>query len=53
MTPRAEPTMLVRLPGAIAHYLVGSAYVLLSLATHERRARSLCPEERTSGRTAS
>lgn len=32
---------IIGVPGGIAHYVVGSAYVMAHLVTYERRARRL------------
>lgn len=31
-------------PEGVAHYVVGSAYLVVHLFTHERRARALLPD---------
>jgi len=31
----------IKVPGGIAHYVVGSAYLVVHMLTHEHRARAL------------
>lgn len=33
----------LKVPGGIAHYVVGSAYLVVHLITHEHRARAVLP----------
>jgi hypothetical protein len=33
----------MKVPGGIAHYVVGSAYLVVHLFTHEHRARAVLP----------
>jgi hypothetical protein len=35
---------LIRIQEGLRHYVAGSAYVLVHLAMHERRARALMPD---------